>query len=294
MPKHSQTDHKNNAFSETTKFEFAGRRIESSSPLIMGILNLTTDSFFEESRVVNEKDILQKAGEILAQGADIIDIGAISSRPGATFVDEETELDRLVPVTKLLVKQFPEALFSVDTFRVNVAKKVIDAGAFMINDISGGIFDPEMIDFIGTENVPYVMMHMHGKPLNMQVNPLGVENETEIFRFFDNQTKTFLSKGAQQLVIDPGIGFGKTLDLNYKILAGLKEYQRFSFPILIGISRKSLINMVLDTTPAEALNGTTVLNTLALMQGANILRVHDVKEAVEVRKLFEKVRSELK
>ena len=293
MPKHSQTDHKNNAFSETTKFEFAGRRIESSSPLIMGILNLTTDSFFEESRVVNEKDILQKAGEILAQGADIIDIGAISSRPGATFVDEETELDRLVPVTKLLVKQFPEALFSVDTFRVNVAKKVIDAGAFMINDISGGRFDPEMIELIGTENVPYVMMHMHGKPLNMQVNPLGVENETEIFRFFDNQTKTFLSKGAQQLVIDPGIGFGKTLDLNYKILAGLKEYQRFSFPILIGISRKSLINMVLDTTPAEALNGTTVLNTLALMQGANILRVHDVKEAVEVRKLFEKfVRSE--
>ena len=293
MSKHSQTDHKNNAFSETTKFEFAGRRIESSSPLIMGILNLTTDSFFEESRVVNEKNILQKAGEMLAQGADIIDIGAISSRPGATFVDEETELDRLVPVIKLLVKQFPEALFSVDTFRVNVAKKVIDAGAFMINDISGGIFDPEMIDFIGTENVPYVMMHMHGKPLNMQVNPLGVENETEIFRFFDNQTKTFLSKGAQQLVIDPGIGFGKTLDLNYKILAGLKEYQRFSFPILIGISRKSLINMVLDTTPAEALNGTTVLNTLALMQGANILRVHDVKEAVEVRKLFEKfVRSE--
>lgn len=294
MPKHSQTDHKNNAFSETTKFEFAGRRIESSSPLIMGILNLTTDSFFEESRVVNEKDILQKAGEILAQGADIIDIGAISSRPGATFVDEETELDRLVPVTKLLVKQFPEALFSVDTFRVNVAKKVIDAGAFMINDISGGRFDPEMIDFIGTENVPYVMMHMHGKPLNMQVNPLGVENETEIFRFFDNQTKTFLSKGAQQLVIDPGIGFGKTLDLNYKILAGLKEYQRFGLPILIGISRKSLINKVLNTTPAEALNGTTVLNTLALLQGANILRVHDVKEAVEVRKLFKKVRSELK
>lgn len=294
MPKHSQTDHKNNAFSETTKFEFAGRRIESSSPLIMGILNLTTDSFFEESRVVNEKDILQKAGEILAQGADIIDIGAISSRPGATFVDEETELDRLVPVTKLLVKQFPEALFSVDTFRVNVAKKVIDAGAFMINDISGGRFDPEMIDFIGTENVPYVMMHLHGEPSNMQINPLGVENETEIFRFFDNQTKTFLSKGAQQLVIDPGIGFGKTLDLNYKILAGLKEYQRFGLPILIGISRKSLINMVLDTTPAEALNGTTVLNTLALMQGANILRVHDVKEAVEVRKLFKKVRSELK
>jgi len=279
------TVHKNTAFSQTTKFEFENRVFERNEPLVMGILNLTPDSFFDGGKYPNEKSILNRVASLLSEGADIIDVGAVSTRPGAKIVDEETETDRLLPVVTRLKKEFPSIILSIDTYRVCVADKLLQAGANIINDISGGRFDPDMAGFIGETNVPYVMMHIHGEPSSMQKKPLGVENAEDVFRFFESQITLFCSKGAKQLIIDPGFGFGKTLELNYFLLAHLERFKIFGLPILIGLSRKSMINNVLTIKPAEALNGTTALNTVALLHGANILRVHDVKEAVEVRKL---------
>ncbi|NOU47702.1 MAG: dihydropteroate synthase [Bacteroidales bacterium] len=282
-------DHKNNAFSETTKFEFGNGFLERKGPLIMGILNLTPDSFFDGGKYPDEKSIVEHTAKLLMEGADIIDIGAVSTRPEAIVVDEITESNRLLPIVTCLLKEFPEIVLSIDTFRMKVAEKMIHAGAKMINDISGGKFDPDMAEFIGKSDVPYVMMHIHGEPSNMQHAPLGIENLEDVFHFFDSQIEKFLSKGAEQLIIDPGIGFGKTVELNYLLLSKLDRFKNYGFPILVGLSRKSLINKVLNIKAADALNGTTVLNTIALLQGANILRVHDVKEAVEARSLCEQI-----
>jgi dihydropteroate synthase len=279
------TDHKNNAFSQTTKFDFNNRIIEKKGPLVMGILNLTTDSFFDGGKYLSEKNISERASLLLNEGAEIIDIGAVSTRPGAELIDEITEMNRLLPVVLRLKEEFPLAILSIDTFRVSIAEKMLQAGADIINDISGGKFNSEMAGFIGQTNTPYVMMHIHGEPSSMQKEPLGIENTDQIFHFFDKQIELFLSKGAKQLIIDPGIGFGKTVELNYYLLSHLDEFFKYGFPVLIGVSRKSLINKVLNTNPSEALNGTTVLNTIALLSGANIIRVHDFKEAVEARTL---------
>lgn len=287
------TAHKNNAFSQTTKFEFSNRVIEKKGPLVMGILNLTTDSFFDGGKYLSKKNILDRATLLISEGADIIDIGAVSTRPGAIMIDEITEMNCLLPVVKLLKNEFPSAILSIDTFRVNVADTMLQAGAEIINDISGGRFNPEMADLIAKSNTPYVMMHIHGEPSNMQKEPLGIGNIDEIFHFFDDQVEFFLSKGAKQLIIDPGIGFGKTVELNYYILAHLDKFKKYGFPILIGISRKSLINKVLNFSPKEALNGTTVLNTIALLGGANIIRVHDVKQAIEARTLCTMILNQL-
>ncbi len=257
--------------------------LDLSTPAIMGILNLTPDSFYDGGRHNSENDILIMVTKMLQDGADIIDIGAISTRPGAKNVKQEEELLRIIPSVKLIRKQFPEIIISVDTWRSSVAQQCIDQGADIINDISGGSFDADILDTVKKNDVPFIMMHIQGRPSIMQNNPVYDNVIKDISGFFEKQIRKL--GGYEKIILDPGIGFGKSLEHNYEILAGLKEFQKFGLPLLLGLSRKSLINKVLKTNPEHALNGTTALNTIALLNGANILRVHDVKEAVEVKKL---------
>lgn len=256
----------------------------------MGILNLTPDSFFEGSRFANPEKAVQKTEEMLRHGAGIIDLGAISTRPGAKDISQKEETERLIPTLRLLVRKFPESAFSIDTYRSEVAKICIEEGAMMINDISAGRFDPEMPDFIGAHNIPYIMMHMHGIPENMQNQPLGNEIMSEIYSFFSTQISRFNQAGAFQLILDPGFGFGKTLDANYIMLEKLNELNDFGYPLMAGMSRKSMISKVLNIKSSDALNGTTVVNTIALLNGAEFLRVHDVREAAETIKIIEKLK----
>lgn len=253
----------------------------------MGILNVTPDSFFDGGRYPDEESIVQLAKKMMADGADLIDIGAVSTRPGAKIPDSKSETERLLPVIRLLKSEIPGIITSVDTFRADVAEKMIAEGVLMINDISGGTFDERMADFIGRNDIPYVLMHIHDRPETMQRSPIGISDIGKVLQFIENQIHKFRSKGATQLVTDPGFGFGKTVGLNYFLLSHLNLFINLGYPVLVGISRKSMINKILNITPEEALNGTTALNTLALMQGANILRVHDVKEAIESRTLWQ-------
>lgn len=253
----------------------------------MGILNITPDSFYDGGRFDDPDKALMQAESMLAQGAGIIDLGAMSTRPGAKEISAAEETKRLIPSLRLLIRNFPEIPISVDSYRTEVVKACYEEGASLVNDISGGTFDPDMATFIGKFNIPYIMMHVYGTPESMQIHPLGNNAMDEIIAFFNNQISIFRLEGATQLILDPGFGFGKTLEANYSILRRFKDLSGFGLPLLAGISRKSMISKVLDIKSEDALNGTTVLNTVALMNGADVLRVHDVKEAVEVVTLMQ-------
>ena len=254
-------------------------------PAIMGILNVTPDSFSDGGHYNLMDNALQHCEQMLAEGADIIDIGGCSTRPNNAIATETEELERVLPILKAIRKSFPEALISIDTFRKNVAEACISEGADLINDISGGLFDAEMLPFIGQHHVPYVMMHCVGTPETMHQYALDGNIHQTVMDFFERQCQTLETFGEQQIILDPGIGFGKSLEANYHLLSDLDKYRYHNLPILIGISRKSLINKVLGTTPQTADNATTVLNTIALLNGADLLRVHDVKKAREAIEL---------
>ena len=259
-------------------------------PLTMGILNITPDSFFDGGKYQLQYDIEKRCDQILEEGADIIDIGAYSSRPGAMHVSEKEELQRFNQALECIRLKYPEAVLSADTFRASVSRHVVtNYEVDIINDISGGTMDNLMFETIGQLGVPYVLMHMQGTPQNMQKNPRYNNLIGDISLFFAQQMKKLSSFGAKDIILDLGFGFGKTLEHNYELLGELKQFDVFNLPMLVGISRKSMIYKLLDILPGDALNGTTVLNTIALLNGANILRVHDVKEAVECINLVRQI-----
>ena len=264
---------------------FQNKTLSIDHPALMGILNVTPDSFSDGGRYNQMDKALQHCEQMIADGADFIDIGGCSTRPNNAIATEQEELERIVPILMAIKKAFPEALISIDTFRKNVAEACINEGADLINDISGGLFDTEMLPYIGQNHIPYVMMHCVGTPETMHQYALGGDIHQTVMDFFAQQCKTLESYGEQQIILDPGIGFGKSLEANYQLLSDLNRYRYNNLPILIGISRKSLINKVLGTTPQTAENGTTILNTIALLNGADILRVHDVKNAREAVEL---------
>jgi len=256
-------------------------------PWVMGILNLTPDSFFDKSRIDSTKKLLRTAENMLADGAKILDIGAQSTRPGAQEISAEDEISRILPALKILRKEFPGAILSIDTFRAEVAQISASEGADIINDISSGDIDPEMIDVMAKIKLPYIIMHMQGTPQNMQKKPIYQDVTKEVIIYLSDKINQLRLKGIHDIIIDPGFGFGKTTKHNYQLMNNLHHFQFFNRPVLVGISRKSMVNNVLETKPENALNGTTVLNTLALLKGASILRVHDVKEAVETVRIIE-------
>ncbi|WP_064965614.1 dihydropteroate synthase [Tenacibaculum ovolyticum] len=266
-----------------------GSLIDLSTPKVMGILNITPDSFFDGGKYKNEEEILVQSKKMLDEGATFIDVGAYSSRPGAKHISEEDELNRILPVVELLVRNFPEIIISVDTFRSSVAEESIKAGAALINDISGGKMDEEMFSVIAKLQVPYIMMHMQGKPQDMQLNPIYKDVVTEVISFFAEQLFKLRQLKVNDVVVDVGFGFGKTIAHNYELLQKLSLFKNLEVPILTGVSRKSMLYKLLDILPKEALNATTVANTIALLNGTSILRVHDVKEAVEAIKIVSKV-----
>ena len=265
-----------------------GQLIDLSTPKIMGILNVTPNSFYDGGKYSLEADVLSQVGKMLDEGATFIDIGAYSSKPNAEFVSEEEEANRLVPIIQLIMSHFPEALLSIDTFRSKIASIGIENGAALINDISAGSLDEKMMDVVAKYNVPYIMMHMRGTPQTMQSQTNYENIIKEMLFYFSEKVNKARSLGINDLIIDPGFGFAKTLEQNYEVLQNLELFKMLDLPILAGISRKSMVYKPLGLTADEALNGTTVLNTIALSKGANILRVHDVKEALECVKLFEK------
>ncbi|MDA9242124.1 dihydropteroate synthase [Flavobacteriaceae bacterium] len=262
-----------------------GSVLDLSIPKIMGVLNVTPDSFYDGGIYSSEKKILKQVEKMVLDGADIIDVGGYSSKPGATPITIEEEEKRVIPIIKLIYKTFKERIISVDTFRSEISEKSINAGASIINDISGGDLDNNIYKIAGKYKTPYIIMHMRGNPSNMQNNPVYKNINYEIIKDLSKKIELAQSNGVCDIIIDPGFGFGKTIEHNYQILNNLKLYKILDKPILIGISRKSMIYKLLKTEPSKALNGTTVLNTIALINGANILRVHDVKEAKEVIKL---------
>ncbi|WP_373056570.1 dihydropteroate synthase [Zunongwangia sp. H14] len=268
----------------------AGNLIDLSQPKIMGILNITPDSFFSGSRTVEKDAVLGKAERMLKEGADFLDIGGYSSRPGAEDISVEAELKRVLPVVELLKDSFPEALLSIDTFRSKVAEESIAAGAHVINDISAGNLDKNMIAIIAKYQVPYIMMHMKGTPQNMKDQNKYKNMLQEILLDFSEKVKQAREAGINDLIIDPGFGFAKNISQNFELLKQLEIFKILELPLLAGISRKSIIYKTLNTTAENALNGTTVLNTVCLQKGANILRVHDVKEAVECVKLMSQIK----
>ena len=262
-----------------------GSVLDLSIPKIMGVLNVTPDSFYDGGIYSSEKKILKQVEKMVLDGADIIDVGGYSSKPGATSITIEEEEKRVIPIIKLIYKTFKESIISVDTFRSEISEKSINAGASIINDISGGDLDNNIYKIAGKYKTPYIIMHMRGNPSNMQNNPVYKNINYEIIKDLSKKIDLAQNNGVCDIIIDPGFGFGKTIEHNYQILNNLKLYKILDKPILVGISRKSMIYKLLKTEPSKALNGTTVLNTIALINGANILRVHDVKEAKEVIKL---------
>ena len=262
-----------------------GNLMDLSTPKIMGILNVTPDSFYDGGMFDSNKKILDHVEKMLTDGADIIDIGGYSSRPGAKEVKLKDEIKRVVPTIELIKKEFNETTISVDTFRSEVALQAVNSGASIINDISGGDLDPNMFNCVAELNVPYIIMHMQGNPKNMQNNPLYENIIVEIIENLSKKVFKATEAGVIDVIIDPGFGFGKTIEHNYKILSELSFFKELDCPILVGLSRKSMIYSVLEEKPENVLNGTTCLNTVSILNGANILRVHDVKEAKEVVKL---------
>ena len=262
-----------------------GNLMDLSTPKIMGILNVTPDSFYDGGIFDSNKKILDHVEKMLTDGADIIDVGGYSSRPGAKEVKLKDEIKRVVPAIELIKKEFNETIISVDTFRSEVALQAVNSGASIINDISGGDLDPNMFNCVAELNVPYIIMHMQGNPKNMQNNPLYENVIVEIIENLSKKVFEATEAGVIDVIIDPGFGFGKTIEHNYKILSELSFFKELDCPILVGLSRKSMIYSLLEEKPENVLNGTTCLNTVSILNGANILRVHDVKEAKEVIKL---------
>jgi dihydropteroate synthase len=280
MPKYTSFSVSNSIKGKSNSSVFS-----TKNPIVMGILNVTEDSFFDGGHYINEKKIIARCKQMLEEESSIIDIGAQSSRPGATLIQADEELLKILPIIKLLKTEIPEIIISIDTFWAKTASECIKAGAHIINDISAGEMDEDMFDTIAKLKVPYIIMHMQGTPQNMQNNPTYNNVVAEVISYFDIKIALLKNKGVEQIIIDPGFGFGKTLAHNYQLLNGLDQFNQFELPVLIGTSRKSMIYKLLATSPQEALNGTSVTNTLALQKGVSILRVHDVKEAIECIKI---------
>jgi len=268
-------------------YQINAKKLLFTKPLIMGIVNLTPDSFYDGGKYSDVNDVLRDAEEKIKQGADIIDIGAASSRPNAKEIDEAEEWTRLEPVLKELRKKFPDIFISVDTYRSGIAKKAAEAGADIINDISGGNLDDKMFEVVSKLDVAYVLMHMQGTPQTMQQNPEYGDVVYEVKRELEEKIEFLTQLNFEKIILDVGFGFGKTTEHNYQLLKQLPQFSELGFPILAGVSRKSMINKVIHTNPVTALNGTTVLNTIALLNGASILRVHDVTEAKQAIELVE-------
>ncbi len=265
-----------------------GERRHFDRPLVMGILNITPDSFYAGCRVSEEEAIVTRVHEIVGQGGDIIDLGAYSTRPGAAEVDPAEELSRLRKAMAVVRREAPEVITSVDTFRARVAQEAVEElGVDIINDVSGGNLDPDMFATVAALKVPYILMHMRGTPATMQQLTQYDNVIMEVVNALEERMKALHGLGVEDVIVDPGFGFSKTLEQNYEMLAGLGQFHRLGAPLLVGVSRKSMIYRLLDVTPHEALNGTTVVNTMALMAGAGILRVHDVAPAVEARAIVE-------
>jgi len=281
----------NSPFQNNTSIKINGKLLDFSTARIMGIINLTPDSFYDGGSLKSEKDTLEKVETFIAQGAEIVDIGAFSSRPNSKLIPYEEERKRLIPILKLIIQEFENLIISVDTTNAKIAEEVMEEGACIINDISAGDIDPEMIKLIGKHNYPYVLNHMQGVPEHMQDNPKYEHVSKEVFQYFTGKLQQLHLVGASNLIIDPGFGFGKNLADNYKLLKDLQFFKFLDCPILVGISRKGMIQKVVQKNASEALNGSTIAHVLALMNGANILRVHDVlaaKEAIEIVDIYQK------
>lgn len=270
-----------------------GKLIDLSTPRVMGIINVTPDSFYGKSRYSEAEEIINAASGMMDEGACFVDIGGYSSRPGAEDVSPDEERKRVMNAVRLVSRELPEVIISIDTFRSDIAREaVLEYGAGMINDISGGDADPAMFSTVGKLKVPYVMMHMQGTPGTMQRNPFYEDVVADILKWFGDRIYRLTTMGVSDIILDPGIGFGKTADHNFEILKKLSDFLVAGLPVMAGVSRKSIIWKTLEIEPGEALNGTTVLNTVALLNGASILRVHDVKEAVEAVRLVEKIKKQ--
>ncbi len=282
---------KDTFFQKKLTLNCRGKLLNLSTPIVMGILNVTPDSFYDGGKHLNDDDIRNRIKQIISEGADIIDLGAVSTRPGSEVLTSEIEKERLEVSLRILKNEFPEAIVSLDTFRSDVAQwAVSNFSVSIINDISGGTLDDKMFEVIADLNVPYIMMHIKGTPKDMQVNPEYKDVVLDVKDFFAEQIEKLKLLGVNDIILDPGFGFAKNLDHNYKLLNQLDDFKVFDLPILVGVSRKSMVNKLLDIKAKDALNGTTVLNTVSLEKGANILRVHDVKEAVEAVKIFSKLK----
>lgn len=266
-----------------------GQLIDLTSPKVMGILNVTSNSFYDGGRYLSENDLLKQVEKMLSEGATFIDVGAYSSKPKAEVVSEKEEADKILATISLISKHFPKSIISVDTFRSEVARVALENGAAIINDIAAGNLDANMMSTVAKYQVPYIMMHMKGTPQTMTTLTQYDNIVKEMLIYFAEKVAQARSYGIHDLIVDPGFGFAKTLDQNYEVLQKLELFQWLELPLLVGVSRKSMVYKVLENSPEEALNGTTILNTIALTKGAKILRVHDVKEAMESILLFEKM-----
>ena len=274
-----------------TYINVKGRLLDLTTPQVMGILNVTPDSFYSGSRMQTQEEIAVRARQIIDEGASIIDIGAYSSRPNAEHITAGEEMNRLRTGLEIVNRNHPDAIVSVDTFRADVAEQCVkDYGVAIVNDIAAGEMDDRMFETVARLGVPYIMMHMQGTPQNMQKEPHYDNLIKEVFIYFARKVQQLRDLGMKDIILDPGFGFGTTLEHNYELMAHLEEFSIFELPLLVGVSRKSMIYKLLGGTPQDALNGTTVLDTVALMKGANILRVHDVREAVEAVRIVEKLR----
>ncbi|MCY1719145.1 dihydropteroate synthase [Prolixibacteraceae bacterium Z1-6] len=268
--------------------------IDLSIPIVMGIVNITPDSFYDGGKMEDEKTMLTAVEQMVAAGVTVIDVGAVSTKPGAENISTKIELGRLLPAVRAIRNEFPEIPISIDTFRSWVAVRVIDEiGPIIVNDVSGGTLDSKMFETIGKLQMPYILSHIQGTPRDMQDDPQYDDLIKDVSSYFAEKVKRLTKFGVKDIILDPGFGFGKNLDHNYELLNRLDAFKVFQLPVMVGLSRKSMIWKALDITPEEALNGTTVANTLALMGGADILRVHDVKEAVEAVKIFCEIKATL-
>jgi dihydropteroate synthase len=277
------------------KISIGSEEIDFTIPIVMGIINVTPDSFYDGGKMTDEKVLLASVEKMVNDGVSILDIGGVSTKPGALQVSTKTELERLLPAVVAIRKNFPAIPISIDTFRSWVAVRIIDEiGPIMVNDISGGSLDSNMFETIGKLKVPYILSHIQGTPSTMQDNPQYEDVIKEISTYFSERVKRLSKLGVEDIIIDPGFGFGKNLDHNYELLNRLDSFKVFQLPVMVGLSRKSMIWNALEITPETSLNGTTVANTLAIMGGADILRVHDVKEAVEVVKIFCEIKASIK
>jgi len=269
-----------------------GMLLEIDKPKVMGILNLTPDSFYDGGRYTSEKAVLAQVEKMLSEGADMIDVGAVSTKPDAANISLEEESNRLIPALKAIKKEFPKSIISIDTFRSEIAKKTIDEGASIINDIYAGTYDERIFEVVANNNIPIALMHIQGTPETMQKNPVYTNVVTEIFDFFTQRIALAKKYGVKDILVDVGFGFGKTIEHNYQLLKNMDFFSLLGYPLLAGVSRKSMIYKLLETTPQEALNGTTAVHTIALQNGVNILRVHDVKaakECIEITEMLKKV-----